>query len=377
MPQKFPTDTPFTPYDDVSWALPAHYGVEAKAIGDEKIKADHARSRRRRAADGTRRRDRAGLSSPRHRPGSAARGSGRGSPAFRCRGRRARLRRSRDVAADTDYPAGSWIVRRAARRSPTRSSRVARELCARFRRRSHRPGCSRDTRRRCRASPSGTPGTTPSRSAGSATRSISRRSHTPTSATTTSARAGCARSTTSSCSGTTTSACRARFTASTSAGGRCRTRRRREFPSHGVPDCFRRHHRRDRLGRHGEPPAVLEEGGLLVTLGNGSALALEGGLVRGVSPRRRQRHHARARSYVSRSRSPSIRSPTAIRRSTSAFRSVLHHLRRAGAAIARRVVLQWGTKPRKDDREDEDKEKDGAARTKPRNKRRSPNRSSS
>ncbi|MGH9330901.1 MAG: M14 family zinc carboxypeptidase, partial [Vicinamibacterales bacterium] len=38
-PQKFPTDTPFTPYDDVSWALPAHYGVEAKAIADEKIKS--------------------------------------------------------------------------------------------------------------------------------------------------------------------------------------------------------------------------------------------------------------------------------------------------------------------------------------------------
>ena len=39
VPQKFPTDSPFTPYNDVSWALPAHYGVEAKAIADEKIKA--------------------------------------------------------------------------------------------------------------------------------------------------------------------------------------------------------------------------------------------------------------------------------------------------------------------------------------------------
>ncbi|HEX7174123.1 MAG TPA: M14 family zinc carboxypeptidase, partial [Pyrinomonadaceae bacterium] len=37
-PQKFPTDTPFQPYDDVSWALPAHYGVEAKRIADAKIK---------------------------------------------------------------------------------------------------------------------------------------------------------------------------------------------------------------------------------------------------------------------------------------------------------------------------------------------------
>lgn len=36
-PQKFP-DTPYLPYDDVSWALPVHYGVEAKAIADEAIK---------------------------------------------------------------------------------------------------------------------------------------------------------------------------------------------------------------------------------------------------------------------------------------------------------------------------------------------------
>lgn len=37
-PQKFPADTPFQPYDDVSWALPIHYGVEAKRISDAKIK---------------------------------------------------------------------------------------------------------------------------------------------------------------------------------------------------------------------------------------------------------------------------------------------------------------------------------------------------
>ncbi len=35
--QKFP-DTPYLPYDDVAWALPIHYGVEAKEIADEAIK---------------------------------------------------------------------------------------------------------------------------------------------------------------------------------------------------------------------------------------------------------------------------------------------------------------------------------------------------
>lgn len=36
--QKFPADTPYQPYDDVSWALPFHYGVEAKKVADAKIK---------------------------------------------------------------------------------------------------------------------------------------------------------------------------------------------------------------------------------------------------------------------------------------------------------------------------------------------------
>ena len=36
-PQKFPTDTPYEPYDDISWALTAHYGVEARRIDDAAI----------------------------------------------------------------------------------------------------------------------------------------------------------------------------------------------------------------------------------------------------------------------------------------------------------------------------------------------------
>jgi hypothetical protein len=36
-PQVFPTDAPYEPYDDVSWSLPIHYGLEAKRIDDAKI----------------------------------------------------------------------------------------------------------------------------------------------------------------------------------------------------------------------------------------------------------------------------------------------------------------------------------------------------
>jgi hypothetical protein len=37
-PQRFPEDSAFLPYDDISWALPVHYGIEAIRIDDPKIR---------------------------------------------------------------------------------------------------------------------------------------------------------------------------------------------------------------------------------------------------------------------------------------------------------------------------------------------------
>jgi hypothetical protein len=37
-PQKFPADSSDLPYDDVSWALPVHYGIEAKRVDDPEIR---------------------------------------------------------------------------------------------------------------------------------------------------------------------------------------------------------------------------------------------------------------------------------------------------------------------------------------------------
>jgi hypothetical protein len=37
-PQVFPPDAVYEPYDDVSWSLPIHYGLEAKRIDDVKVK---------------------------------------------------------------------------------------------------------------------------------------------------------------------------------------------------------------------------------------------------------------------------------------------------------------------------------------------------
>jgi hypothetical protein len=40
VPQKYPAeDAPYEPYDDVGWALPVSFGVEAVAIGDEAVKS--------------------------------------------------------------------------------------------------------------------------------------------------------------------------------------------------------------------------------------------------------------------------------------------------------------------------------------------------
>ena len=57
-----------------------------------------------------------------------------------------------------------------------------------------------------------------------------------------------------------------------------------EFPTPRHTGCLGRHHGRHRVGGTSRSlQRFVERGGLLVTLGNGSSLALDGGLVRGVS----------------------------------------------------------------------------------------------
>ncbi len=104
-PQKFPTETPYEPYDDVSWALPVHYGLAATRIEDEKIRS--VRVERLTAA-----------------PKVTGRVAG-GGPTYllkdtgqeallAARFRLARFRVSIAEAAfnvgKTSYPAGSWIL---------------------------------------------------------------------------------------------------------------------------------------------------------------------------------------------------------------------------------------------------------------------------
>ncbi|MEN6560565.1 MAG: M14 family zinc carboxypeptidase [Acidobacteriota bacterium] len=119
-PQNFPADATYEPYDDVSWALPVHYGLEARRIDDARIM------------------DAAGIALEALKPGFATTGTvnitaggvggvgaGAGSAVFLLKDTgqeelmalRARLAAFRVEIAekpfksgDRDYPAGSWIM---------------------------------------------------------------------------------------------------------------------------------------------------------------------------------------------------------------------------------------------------------------------------
>ena len=127
-----------------------------------------------------------------------------------------------------------------------------------------------------------------------------------------------------------------------------------ETPNLGVPDASA-----DITGGIGwAGMARLEEflnaGGVLVTLGNGSALPIEGGLVRDVYRRGGAFFTPGSELRVKFVR-PDHPLAYGMPQSTSAFRSMMpvYDIDRSERG---RVVLQWGTKLRKEDREDESPE---------------------
>ena len=357
VPQKFPTDSPFTPYDDVSWALPAHYGVEAKAIADEKIKAVTL--------------DPAGSEVEAGRvAGSGAVFLLRDSGQEALLAARVRLASFRVEVADRAFKTqpetdGKPATQRSTLPdhrsfprslvSPTRSAVLRASSRSTSRRRPHR--MCLDTKPRCRGSRCGTPGMTRSRSAGCGTRWIEKIPYAYIRDD--DIRAGGLRAKYDLILfGNNYLGLQGQIHGIDKRWGPMPYTKTPQFPSHGVPDSSD-----DVTGGIGwrgvaNLAQFLEEGGLLVTLANGSALALEGGLVRGVyrvggsvsTPGSELRvtftqpEHPLAYGYP---------------KTTSAFRSsyTIYDVRRGDCA---RVVLQWGTKPRKDDREEEDKEKEAA-----------------
>ncbi len=104
-PQVFPPDAVYEPYDDVSWSLPLHFGVEAKRIDDAKI-VEAALAPVAPGFAVTGKVDGAG-------PVYLLRDSGQeGLLALRARlaAFRVEIAEKAFKSGDKDYPAGSWII---------------------------------------------------------------------------------------------------------------------------------------------------------------------------------------------------------------------------------------------------------------------------
>jgi hypothetical protein len=339
--QKFPSDSPYTPYDDVSWALPAHYGVEAKAIADEKIKnvvLDQATA---------------------EPDGGRVQGAG---PVFLLRdtgqeamlAARVRLAPFRIEVAERsfkDYPAGSWII-------PAQSGiaealgKVERELSLDFESAAEAPDVPRHEAALPRLAVWHTWDDT--ESVGWIRYTLDQEKIPFAYIRDDDIREGKLREKYDVILfGNNYLSLQGQIHGIDKRWGPMPYTKTAEFPSHGVPDSSA-----DITGGIGWSGVAniaqfLEEGGMLVTLANGSALALEGGLVRGVF---RTGGNVSTPGSELRVTFTQPEHPVAYGypKTTSAFRSsyTLYDVRRGDRG---RVVLQWGTKLRKDDREEETK----------------------
>ena len=344
-PQEFPSDTEFTPYDDVSWALPVHYGIEALEVGDENIREVATEAV---AADWL--------------PSAEASGSG---PVFLLKDTgqeamlAARVRLSsfnleiaeqEFSAGGDDYPAGSWIL-------PAQDGlreelqKVASGLALTFRGARRAPDVPRHEAPLPRVAVWHTWDDT--ESVGWIRHTLDQQKIPYDYVRDDDIRAGNLDRYDVILFGNNYMNLQDQIHGIDKRFGPMPYTRTSEFPSHGVPDASDDITGGIGWGGMANLERYLDEGGLLITLGNGSALALEGGLVRGVSATSNdpvtpgselqvkfmQTGHPLAYGY------PEL---------TSAFRSnyTVYNVRRADRD---RVVLQWGTKPIKDDR-DEDAE---------------------
>lgn len=350
-PQAFPEDAEYTPYDDVSWAFTAHYGVEALPIDDPRIRDVAVEP-----------------VSESYRPTGRVRGSG---PVFLIAdtgqegllAARARLADFRvDIAEKPfsvgrrEYPAGSWILP-AQEGLATALRDVAEELALEFDSARSAPDVARHEAPLPRIAVWHTWRDT--EPVGWVRYTLDQQRIPYDYIRDEEIRAGdLGRRWDVILYGHTYSGLTDQIHGIDKRFGPMPYTRTDEFPSHGVPDASD-----DITGGIGwegmaNLERFLEGGGMLVTLANGSALALEGGLVRGVSRAGGDVKTPGAELKVSflRPEHPIAYGYPAV---TSAFRNdyTVYDVRRADRD---RVVLQWGTKPLKDEREDEggDEEKD-------------------
>jgi len=343
VPQEFPPDTPYEPYDDVSWALPIHYGLEAKRIDDAKVLD-------------------APVAPVQGRLESPGRVSGEG-PVFLLKDTgqeallavRSRLAAFRVQIAEkpfksgaADYPAGSWILTEQ-KGLKKALEQTAAELAVDFESSPAVPDVPRHESKLPRLAIWHTWADT--ESVGWIRYVLDREKIPYSYIRDDDIRAGrLLERYDIILFGQNYLRLQDQIQGIDRKYGPMAYTKTKEYPSHGVPDASE-----DITGGIGwagmaNLEKYLEAGGLLITLGNGSALALDGGLVREVyrkpgaffTPGSELKvkfvrpDHPLAYGY------PEV---------TSAFRTALpvYDIAQAGQ---RAVVLQWGTKPRAEDREE-------------------------
>ncbi len=344
LPQMFPPDAAHPPYDDVSWALPVHFGIEARRIDDAKIKDVPLEPLQ---------------------PGFPVAGRVEGAgPVFllkdtgqeallalRCRlaSFRVEIARKAFQADMIDYPAGSWILppQKGLREALLKS---AEELGVDFRSVSSVPDVPRHESRLPRLAVWHTWADT---EAVGWIRLVLDRQQIPYAyIRDDDIRTGRLNEKYDVIIfGHNYLGLQEQILGIDRKFGPMAYTKTKDYPSHGVPDASE-----DITGGIGwtgmsNLERFIAAGGTLVTLGNGSALVLEGGIVRNV-----ERKSGDFFTPGSELRVKFVRPDHPIaygyQETASVFRTWMPVY---DVAVADRaaVVLQWGTKPRSEDREDE------------------------
>jgi hypothetical protein len=341
LPQKFP-ETPYEPYDDVSWALTAHYGVEAKRVDDEAIKQ-------------------VPLEPVRGELNPAGRVDGDG-PVFLLKDTgqeallAARFRLARfDVeiaeraftAGGVEYPAGSWVLRA---QSGLRAAlaAVAAELGLDFVSASAAPQVARHAAPIPRVAVWHTWADT--ESVGWLRYTLDQEKIPYAHIRDEEVRAGRLRDKFDVILyGNVYSDLKEQIHGIDTKYGPMPYTKTREFPSHGVPDASDDITGGIGWGGMANLKRYLDEGGLLLTLGNASALPLEGGLARNVS--RGSSPYTPGVELKAKFLRPDHPVAYGYKEVTSAFRGS-YPIYSVYPTNRRWVVLQWGSKAPKHERED-------------------------
>jgi len=349
-PQKFPEDAAYEPYDDVSWALPVHYGLDAERIDDETIRAVAVE--------------------PEGVPVEAAgRVSGSGpsyllkdtgqesllAARFRLEGFQVEIAQRPFSAGSTDYPAGSWFL-------PSNEGlkeaveRLAAELGLDFESARSAPDVPRHEAALPRLAVWHTWADT--QAVGWVRYVLDREKVPYTYIRDEEIKAGGLRQRFDVIlHGHVDLGLKDQIHGIDTRFGPMPYTKTPQFPSHGVPDSSEDITGGIGFAGMGNLQRFLDEGGVLITLGNGSALPLEGGLVRDVG-RSGEGAFTPGVELTAKFARPDHPLAYGYPEITSAFRSQ-YPAYEVHPSDRRWIVLQWGTQLPKDEREEESEDGEG------------------